>query len=463
MTDLRALTPSEIGEGLRSGKLKVVVVGLGYVGLPLAALLAKKGAHVIGVDKRRDIVENLAKGRLPIHEPGLSVLFKEVHSRNLYLSTDLSEASADGDLIIVCVGTPVDPRGKPLLKDLTQASASIGQALAPGKAVMIRSTVPPGTTKAKIKPQLEGASGLRAGIDFALTYCPERLVEGKALEEIEKVPHIIGAEDELSFRIAQAFFVFLGGETVGAVQFAIAEMAKICDNVYRNLNIALANELALICEALGMDVFKTINVANQGPRTRILMPGCGVGGSCLTKDPMMLAYLATKKGLHARLIIEGGRTNRSMPTHTVGLVRSAFQELGKRIAGSRISVMGLAYKGETDDVRESVARQIIFALRKMGARVVAYDPYVSDEKIRESFGSLEVKRDPLEAAVGADCLIVTADHMPLRGMIPEELIKRANRPAALVDGRNVFNPTEAMVAGFVFRGVGRATRLEVAN
>jgi nucleotide sugar dehydrogenase len=178
---------------------------------------------------------------------------------------------------------------------------------------------------------------------------------------------------------------------------------------------------------------------------------------------MMLVYLAAKKGVRASLVIQGRHTNKSMPAHTVRLVQSAFRELGKKISGSRICVMGLTYKGETDDVRETAAREIVYSLKKLGARVVAYDPHVKEEKIRKIFGQLEVMRDPLEAATAADCLVVSADHMSLRSLNVEELIGRVKKPAALVDGRNVFNPAKAKAAGFVYRSVGRPAVPEGAD
>lgn len=455
MIDHCVLSPAQIVKGLSTGDIKVVVVGLGYVGLPLALLLANKGARVIGIDKRKSVVDSLLKGILPIYEPGLKELLEKVDNRNLHVTSDLAEAVTNGDMIVICVGTPVDKDGRPLLKDLNGVAESIGRALDPGKAVIVRSTVPPGTTDNTIRPRLEKPRHLLAGRDFAMAYCPERLVEGSALAEIENVPHIVGANDEASFRAAEGLFSFVGGEILRAPTIATAEMAKLFDNVYRAANIALANELAVICEALRVDVIEAIKVANTGPRTRILMPGCGVGGSCLTKDPLMLSYMARKKDVLPKLIAAVQHRNRYMPLHMIDLVKSAFEEMGKKITGARISIMGLAFKGETDDVRQSVAIHVVKTLSRMNARIVGYDPYVSEENTLRVFGKLMIQRDPFAAAKQSDCLVITADHKQLREINLSQLAACVNKPAALVDGRNVFDSTSVVKAGFIFKGVGR--------
>ena len=454
MTDMRRITSASIREELSSGRIQVAVVGLGYVGLPMALTLATKGVHVIGVDKRASINQGLLRGELPIYEPGLEELLSALDRENLRLS-GLSEAVSDADIIVVTVGTPAASNGKPILKDLISVSESIGRRLKPGKAVIIRSTVPPGTTQRVLLPRLQKPRNLTCGEDFAVAYCPERLVEGRALTELENVPHIIGAADDLGFRVAEGFFSLIGGEVIRARTIATAEMAKIVDNVYRDVNIALANELALICEASGTDVLDVIRVANAGPRTRVLMPGCGVGGSCLTKDPLMLIYFAKKHGLRARVLTATQARNRYMPTHTMKLVRSAFHEMHKRITGSRIVVMGLAFKGETDDIRSSIAIPIVEDLSRSGARVIGYDPHVSSENIKNAFGKLPITRDPFEAAKESDCIVVTADHKEILSLDLKQLAKVAKRPSALIDGRNVFDKADAMKAGFVFKGVGR--------
>jgi UDP-N-acetyl-D-mannosaminuronic acid dehydrogenase len=433
----------------------VAVVGLGYVGLPLALFLVSRGAFVIGVDKREKVREGLLRGSLPIYEPGLHDLLRQVCSKNLHLM-DLAEAVASGDIIVICVGTPTAPNGKPIFSDLKKVTESIGRALEPGKAVIVRSTVLPGTTERIIRPNLEKPRHLRSGKDFALAYCPERLVEGKALAELENVPHIVGAADELGFRVAKGFFNFVGGDVIRAPTLATAEMAKLLDNVYRDTNIALANEFALVCEAAGVDVLEAIRAANSGPRTRILTPGCGVGGSCLTKDPLMLGYLARTKGIRTSLMAAARSRNRQMPIHMIDLVESAFEEMHKRIAGSRLVVMGLAFKGETDDIRQSTAIPIVRRLSRMNAHVVGYDPYVSVENAMRGFGKLALFRDPFEAAKDSDCIIITADHRQLREIKPNELIKVVRRPSALIDGRNVFDKTDVVKAGFIFRGIGRS-------
>jgi UDP-N-acetyl-D-mannosaminuronic acid dehydrogenase len=285
-----------------------------------------------------------------------------------------------------------------------------------------------------------------------LAYCPERLSEGRALEEIVAIPHIVAGIDIASRATASALFRFLGGRVVLAPSIETAELAKVFDNVYRHVNIALANELALTSEKLGIDMLQAIALSNTSPRTNIMRPGLA-GGSCLTKDPASLAYT---RGLWdgPSLIVDAIEINNRLAVHILRLVKKAFHDLGKKVAGSTITVFGLAYKSGTDDVRNTMAKPLIDRLVGMGALVGAHDPYLR-AKLAEEIFPAKFSNEILEAARGADCLIIATDHAEYERMKLKSLARVVRMPAGFVDARSQFNPERVSEVGFVYKGIGR--------
>jgi UDP-N-acetyl-D-mannosaminuronic acid dehydrogenase len=248
------------------------------------------------------------------------------------------------------------------------------------------------------------------------------------------------------------FMEKIGVETMHVSNPKTAEMVKMADNLWIDQSIALGNQLALICEKLGIDVQEVIKAANTLPKggsfVNILLPGL-VGGSCLTKDPYFLANLATTKGIDSSLIIAGRKLNESMYLHVVDLVKEAYAEMGKALKGSKIAVLGLAFKGETSDIRESQAISIVRKLKELGADVKVFDPYVKDAPSDITMTSLD------DALKGSDCIVVATEHSYFRQLQLEQLSNSVNKPSALVDARGVFNPSKAKNLGFIWRGLGR--------
>jgi len=450
------LKPRAISELLKRGKLVITVVGLGYVGGPLAVYLANLGVKVIGVDKDVQKVREYRKCKSPIREPRLNeLLSKNIKQKRLIFSTDVAEATKKSDVTMICVGTPVDSQGKPELHGLVSAVEQVGYGLKRGHIVILRSTVPPGTTEGLVRNILEKNAGLKAGQDFALAFCPERTVEGRALKELKEVPHIVGGIDQQSTEIAEAVFRFFGGQVIKVNGCKVAEMAKLLDNIYRYVNVALANEVALICEKLKIDYVESIQAANVGPRTRMLMPGAGVGGSCLNKDTAMTIYLSRQQNLEPRILVEARKLNKAMPRRTVMLVKDAYNEMGKTIEDSIITILGLAYKGETDDLRETVSKPIIDDLMSLEAKIRAYDPYVDLNKAKALFTGVTVTKCLRDAVKKTDCIVIVTDHKEFKELDLKFLKSIANKRAAVVDGRQVFDPSDAVKAGFVYKGIGR--------
>ncbi len=457
--DIRRLSPAELKKQLRTGKIRVTIIGVGHVGLPLAAWMASKGVAVSGICKDLEEAETINKGTPPFYETGLAPLVRRAVAKGLFLAFPREkgpEIVGKSSVVFVCVGTPIDDEKRPVLADIEDAATSIGRGLKPGSLIILRSTVPPRTTETLFARIVQEKSGLVPGRDFSLAFCPERLAAGRALRELSGIPQVIGGIDGESTRVAASVFRALACRALETSGCVIAEMAKFFDNIYRDVNIALANELAIICERLGVDTMEILRACNTSPKTRVLVPGSGTGGSCLNKDPYILASEARKLDLTPEIILHARARNEEMPAHTVNIVKEAFQILGKKVETSKIAVLGLAFKDGTDDVRGTVSIPVINSLLKEGAEVTVYDPRVSPARAKFKFDGLKAGLE--EAVDGADCAVILSDHEAFRRMNLKVLSGKMRHPAAIVDGRQVISPEEAALHGLYYSGVGRVPR-----
>jgi len=456
--NLLEMTPEEIKTGIVEGKITIAILGQGYIGLPLSCYLASKGARVIGVDIDPTVVEQINAGSPHIYEPGLKKILQDVlQKENFRVTADVGDAVRQSEIIMITVGTPVEKDGINF-SYVERACKDVAGSMKRGSMILLRSTVAPLSTEKMVRKMLQTGSGMIAGKDFCLAFCPERTVEGNAFKELPRLPRIIGGINEKSTNVAAAIFEVLTTKDniIKVSSPRIAEMAKIFDNVYRDTNIALANELAVICEKLGVDVIETIKACNTGyGRTNMLIPGAGVGGSCLNKDPYILSFLVREKGFEPSLILSARARNTSMPNHVVDLVIEAFDNMNKEIKGSKITILGFAFKSDTDDTRETVAVPIISILKEQGANIVVFDPYVPQEKIESQVGKVDKAQVLLKAIEKSDCLVVLTDHHEFRQLNLPEIKKHLAIPAAIIDGRHVINPKEAIKEGLIFKGVGR--------
>ena len=423
---------------------RVCVFGLGYVGLPTAIVFAFKGFNVVGVDIDTNKVEAINSGRCYIKEPGLEELLREVVSRGLLrATTDAVEAVGQCDTVIIAVPTPVR-EGVTDLSYLRGAFEAIKKGLHRGMLIVIESTVPPGTTVNFAKPLLE-ESELRVEEDFYLAHVPERIAPGRAVHELLNEPRVVGGVGPRSTEKALEFYSRVNPKLY-PTDATTAEFVKLVENTYRDLNIAFANLLALMAEKLGVDVYEAIRLANTHPRVNIHMPGAGVGGPCLTKDPYMLTSLY-REFWGTQLIELARRINEYMPRHTVEIVEKALGEAGLGVRGAKIAVLGAAYKGGVDDTRESPAKYVVRELLEKGARVVVYDPYTSESFCAERASSLE------DAVREADVVVIVTDHPEFRGLDLESIAKLV-RHRVIVDGRRVIEPHQAVRYGFKYYGIG---------
>ncbi len=435
-------------------KQKVCVVGLGFIGLPLAVSFANSGAEVIGYDVRHEIVDKVNKGISHVFEPGLEETLKKVLKKGTFRATQLVSELKNVKFIVITVGTPCDAQGSPILDQVEAAAKTIGENLQKGQIVILKSTVPPLTTEEFVAPNLEKVSGLKLGADFGIAFVPERTIEGQAMKELKNLPKVIGANNEKTGNDVEKLFKLLGGTIVRVSSPRIAELVKLMDNTYRDVNIALANEFGKAASVLGIDIIEAIEAANKDyGRNKILVPGAGVGGSCLTKDPLILAHVSEKAGEVLPLIKIARQVNREMPEKVVSLVRSVLKRNKRELRNSKIVLLGLTFKKDTNDLRETPAKVIYDLLNREGGQIVLYDKFAHSNEVENLFKSRKVEN--LEEAVkDSDCLVVATDHTEFRELKLKR-IKELMRTPCIVDARHMINPKFALEVGFDFEGIGR--------
>jgi len=428
-------------------KNKIALFGLGHIGLPTASLFAKKGFNVIGVDINKNIVLEINSGNSPIVEPRLDDLVKEtVNKRLLSATTDGITAAEKSNIMIVVVPTPVNENKCSDLSSVISACETISQGLKRGDLVIIESTVPPGTCEKIVIPILE-KNGLKASQDFGVAYTPERALPNNTLYEMTHNARVIGGIDEKSANeAANLYRKITVGEVIIVNNLITAEMVKLMENTYRDTNIALANELAMVCESLNIDVINAINAANFHPRVNIHTPGPGVGGHCLSIDPYFIVEIAEQNGTPAKLIQSARNINNYMPYHVIKLIEEEITKIGKSLFNSKIAVLGVSYKGNVADTRESPSLTLIKELINKGTFVFAHDPYVKEEIII-STGAQPIE---MEDALCCDCVVLMTDHDLYRKILPEMI-----ESPIFICTKPILNPEDFKNNGFIFRGIGR--------
>ena len=373
----------------RAQDSRVAVIGMGYVGLPLALSLHEAGLNVVGVDGNEIRLDVLRGGASPIDDVPDGRIQQAVHNGFSVVTT--SEASlGEADAIFVCVPTPVNPSREPDLTAVLSAASLIARSLRRGQLVVLQSTTYPGTTSGPFRQELE-RTGLVAGEDFGLAYAPERLSPGDA--STLSAPKLVGGLTPADTARAALLLRRLGGEVVELSSPDAAEMAKLLENVFRNVNIALVNQLALLCERMGLDVWEITEAAATKPFGFMpFRPGPGVGGHCIPVDPYYLAWRARQFGLNDRFVELAGDINNAMPRHVVSLVAEALNEHGRALKGARIGILGVAFKPNVRDARNSPAGEVIAELSKRGSMLSYHDPHVPSfvDAQNQSYGSREL-------------------------------------------------------------------------
>jgi UDP-N-acetyl-D-mannosaminuronic acid dehydrogenase len=382
---------------------KICVLGLGYIGLPTASTFATHGVQVIGVDVNQHVVDVLRNGEIHIHEPGLRTLVQAAfHSENLRV-TDQPEPA---DAFIIAVPTPITPDKQADMQYVVAATESIVPHLQAGNLVMLESTSPPRTTVDLLAPILE-RSGLKAGEDFFLAYSPERVLPGKILQELIENARVIGGINHVSAEAGRDLYsLFVRGEIL-LEDATTAEMVKLMENTYRDTNIALANEFSHLGLHYGVDIWRAIEIANLHPRVNILKPGPGVGGHCVSVDPWFLVEGAPEL---TPLIRQAREVNDAQPENVIALVEEIFGDL----KGRRVTALGLSYKPDVDDLRESPAIEIVQSLVGKGAEVLFYEPFALGTEIEGASEALSLE----EAFKDSEGVVLLVDHKIFHDLDP---------------------------------------------
>ena len=421
--------PTEIVSRIGDRRVDVVVLGQGYVGLSLACAAAQAGFALVGVDIDEDLVGELNAGRLTVPGVNEMAFSAGVASERLRFTSDASTLEY-ADLIVICVPTPLKDHA-PDLSHVQSACRTIARHLTPGTLVVVESTTYPGTTEDVVRPLLE-TSGLMAGRDFHLAYCPERIDPGNLEFGLSRIPRIVGGIDEASMKAASAFYREFVDEVVTVSSCGAAELAKLLENTFRYVNIALVNEMAMLCRETNIDIWEVIEAAATKPFGFMpFYPGPGVGGHCIPLDPSYLAWQMRRDvGHQFRLLEQSQDINARMPGYVGSRIADALNDAGKAVKGTGILILGVAYKPGVGDIRESPSLAVMTWLARRGARVSFHDPYV--EAVTVDGGRMDRVEPTPEALCGAGCVALLTPHASYD-------LERIARDSQLVfDARNAY-------------------------
>lgn len=419
---------------------KVVIVGLGYVGLPLAILAYRKGYQVKGIVRDQDKARDINKGICPFKDKELDKLLKKYP---VFATTDFSVIS-EADIIISCVPTPITENNYPDFEPIITSSAKIGKYLKKGSLVILESTVNPGATETVMIPILEVTSHMKSGTDFYVSHCPERINPGDKIWDVEKIPRVVGSLNKTGLDLTLDYYrSILKGGVRAMKSIREAEAVKIVENCFRDVNIAFVNELAMSFANLGIDVMDVLEGAATKPFAFLKhLPGCGVGGHCIPVDPYYLIDYAGKMGFNHNFLALARKINNNMPQYTVDLLLKAAKKNGG--INPHVAVLGLAYKADIGDTRESPAFDILKILEERKIPYDVYDPYVIGKSTKPNLEKV------LE---GKSAVIIATDHKEFSKITPQMLLDKKIK--VVVDGRNCLAKDKFMEAGIIYQGIGR--------
>ncbi|MDH3635806.1 MAG: nucleotide sugar dehydrogenase [Gammaproteobacteria bacterium] len=457
---------------------KVAVVGLGYVGLPLAALCAKKGYPVVGLDANQETVASLEKGKCHIRDDAVETLLADALASNNFQATSDTESIADCSIYLICVPTPVDANNEPDLRPLESACRTVAPHLARNDLVVVESTVFPGTCEQVVAPLLEDISGLNTEDGLYLAHCPERVNPGDAFWTSENIPRVVGASSAAGVDLAAEFYASILGGTIldvrevkkslgpkfsetpaglhvaqvplGSVtkmrSIRDAEAVKAMENTVRDVNIAFVNELAKISDVLELDVVDIIDGMATKPFGKgPFYPGVGVGGHCIAVDPEWLKAASRKAGYMPEMIQLARMTNNGMPAYTVSVLQDLLNEKGYPIKGTRIAVLGVAYKRNVDDPRESPFYKLREILQKKGAILNIFDSWVTSENTVQSLD---------DCIDQAKAIVIVTEHSEVIEKLTNLDFSKVSAEI-IVDGRNCLDGEEIKSQNVLYRGIGR--------
>lgn len=427
-------------------KEKVCIIGLGYVGLPLAAVCAKNGYFVTGLDNDVEKIKIIASGKSPFHEKFIEDLLPQV---KINVTTNPADIK-DHDIYIICVPTPVDGKHNPDLKFVIEASQTVADNFKKGALVVLESTVNPGVSEEVVAPIFEKA-GYIVGKDVFISHCPERINPGDEYKgwSVANLPRVVGSMDEEGLRKSVEFYkTIITGEIVPMENIREAEAVKILENAFRDINIAFVNEMAMSYARIGIDITNVIKGAASKPYAFMAhRPGCGVGGHCIPVDPYYMIEKGKENDFEHKFLSAARHINDGMADYTVEMLQDKLNEVGKAVKGTKVGVLGISYKADVGDLRESPAIRIIEKIKKLDADLMAFDPYIS------TMPNLATSKDLNEILSRSEALVIVTDHNAFKNIPVEDFVK--NGIKVIIDGRNCLDKKAIRAAGIVYAGIGR--------
>tara|TARA_Y100000310_G_scaffold313699_1_gene362368 strand:+ start:4554 stop:5822 length:1269 start_codon:yes stop_codon:yes gene_type:complete len=419
----------------------IAIVGLGYVGLPLACLCAEKNFDVYGVDIDKVKVSLINEGVSPIDDPDLKENVKKSKGK-IKATTSFEDTIRNSSIVIVCVPTPVDKNHTPNLEPLKDSCKAISKSLQKETLVVIESTVFPGSVEEIVLPILK-----KSKVDFYLAHCPERIDPGNKKWTIKNLPRVVGGiTKEATKKAAEFYRSLIDADVIELSSIKAAEATKIMENTFRDINIAFMNEMAMSFDKAGIDIFEVIKGASTKPFAFMPhYPGSGVGGHCIPVDPYYLIERAKQIGFSHRFLNLAREINNNMPDYTVNLLEKELQKLKKTIKNAKIGVLGLAYKANVDDIRESPALKIIEILKAKNADILVFDPYVKRDTHAKNLDELMQK---------SDYIILATDHNEFKNVDLDKL--KTNNIKIIIDGRNCLDKEKIKAMGILYHGIGRS-------
>jgi nucleotide sugar dehydrogenase len=452
--NLSLLDNSQIEAHLTSNSLKVGVVGIGRIGLPTALCFANSGFETIGIDINDELVSMVNSGDYPLKdEPGFAEIFENVRSQKKFVATtDLSKAVPECDIILLSLPTPMDDKNIPDYTSFLSVGKSLNKLLSNGQIVIVESTVEPGFIENELLQIIEGQNHtLKSGIDFHLAACPETANPGEIMKDFKKLPRLVGSIDEkISSIVSQIYTHVFGVEIISMPNCKTANAVKLTTNVFRDINIAFINELALLFEKLGIDTYTVIEAAKRKYNFQPHFPGPGVGGPCLPVNSYQ--YLNSSKKIDTKflkIVKEARQVNESMPNHVVKLLSDAFSESSKSLDNSTITLLGVSYKPNVRDVQIAPSEKIIELLTRKNVTVKIFDPYFVSTMV---FG-YKTEKSISEALNDSDATIIITGHKEFNDLNLE--IFSVMKDPILVDCTGKIDPKNAKANGIIFKGIGR--------
>lgn len=422
-------------------KQTVCVIGLGYVGLPLALRCAERGYEVFGLELDKSKVDKINKGKSPIEEKFIEERIK----KNKITATTDEKIISKADIIIICVPTPVDHKFYPDLRPVKGASEIVAKNMKKGALVILESTVNPGVSEEVVWPIFKKA-GFKNGTDVHIAHCPERINPGDPKWNVTNIPRVVGSMDKQGLKTAVTFYEsIVDGPIRPMKSIRAAEAVKIVENSFRDINIAFVNELAKSFDNFGIDVKDVIEGASTKPFAFMPhFPACGVGGHCIPVDPYYLIERAKENGFDHKFLRTAREINNSMPIYTVELLQDALNDIKMPMKGTSVGILGIAYKANVDDVRESPAIKIIECAKNYGATVHTHDPHILSKSTEKSLGSILKK---------SQAIILVTDHNEFKAIEPETWKKAGIK--VIIDGKNCLDKDAIRKLGIIYKGIGR--------